>query len=792
MENRRTPDEDLTFSSNVNTTGAPRTTQSSVSNLHQSCAAFPFTSHSSTTSLPRHPSSRHPSYSTLSHSHFTQQRPHPSSSDHSLQPLAASSYPPPTSTSAPTTAYRPLSGPSSSNPSMIVSALSFYDPAHASDVPDYHQLSRWDVPFDPSLPGAVDNALVPRDSTFLSGSASTGGDDFQLIHSVTGFGFRRANAPSDGSQLHPQQPTLSQQQRRQIVPIPRRQTAPRHHDPTETQVQVQAERREQRKAENQTREGYPASQELANQRLQELLSLNPSSSYTPPPQSQSQSHRLQSRELETAFPTSQDQPIISDAHSALVEYQIQGTSFSSASDLVTAQNAPYLHRPTEQYPLSSAGSEAAVGITVEHVNVPPGMYYNVQASHSLSSLHDAYPLASRPYPQTHTHSSPHSSFSGFTPPTHSNTPASDTGYGSYPSYPSHHLTSRISDSSSARANTSGVVYTGAGGHSALSPAGSYGSYRGTNTTSSLDEASGSGRASGASSGLIGSGSSQVSEMLSNTSRTMGMMESRGYGSQYPVEDESRSALPVQERREGVSGQGGGSDGHLHGQGRGHAHSTSSSTVTASPPHLRRGSSGVPMAGVFPRSDFGSGSAQPGYSAQPSHPHYGLARQQPQPHAQALAHMRASQGQYPEAISASHTTPASGIANPLGRSEFQAQTQRMAEPQGQARTAVPATHAPAVRTSTKRTRAPKRPRPAAAVGIGTGASRGNVVESDDDSDDDEIIEWVPGLDDGGGPGFGGGAGAGEPGGTGGGTAQAAPGLPGGRKCVTLLFLWSPMM
>ncbi|KAF8547757.1 hypothetical protein OG21DRAFT_849321 [Imleria badia] len=103
---------------------------------------------------------------------------------------------------------------------------------------------------------------------------------------------------------------------------------------------------------------------------------------------------------------------------------------------------------------------------VEHVNEHPGMYYDVQAS--LSSLvrpiflyrlsfpflvyigtrrgpisagcldlrsfilvifgqHDAYPLASRPYPQTHTHSSPHSSCSGFTPLTHSNTPASDTG-----------------------------------------------------------------------------------------------------------------------------------------------------------------------------------------------------------------------------------------------------------------------------------------------------------------------------------------------------------------------------
>ena len=47
----------------------------------------------------------------------------------------------------------------------------------------------------------------------------------------------------------------------------------------------------------------------------------------------------------------------------------------------------------------------------------------------IFAQHDVYSPASGAYPQTHTHalSSPHSSFSRFTPPTHSNTPASDTG-----------------------------------------------------------------------------------------------------------------------------------------------------------------------------------------------------------------------------------------------------------------------------------------------------------------------------------------------------------------------------
>lgn len=288
MENRRTPDQDIALSSNLNTTGgkfsvcsyldrpspvlcriscqvltdlarsqfpsplltpplaAPGTT------LHERTTAFPSTLHSSTTSVPRLPS-----YSTLAHSQFSQHLPHPSG-DHSHQPLAPSSYPPP-STSAPTNAHRPLSGPSTSNSSMIVSGLSFYDPAHATAVPDYHELSRWDAPFDPSFPDVAADSLAPRDPAFLSGSTSV--DDFQFIHAATDFGLHRTNTPSGVSQLHPQRSSQLQQQRRQIVPIPRRQVAPRHRDPTETRGevqthplaigQVQAEQREQSKAENQ-------------------------------------------------------------------------------------------------------------------------------------------------------------------------------------------------------------------------------------------------------------------------------------------------------------------------------------------------------------------------------------------------------------------------------------------------------------------------------------------------------------------------------------------------------------
>ena len=72
-------------------------------------------------------------------------------------------------------------------------------------------------------------------------------------------------------------------------------------------------------------------------------------------------------------------------------------------------------------------------------------------------------------------------------------------------------------------------------------------------------------------------------------------------------------------------------------------------------------------------------------------------------------------------------------------------------------------------------------------IGIGPSGANVG-SDSDSDDDDI-EWIPGSDDGGGASGAGvnrSAGMSELGGTGGRLGQAAPVLPGGRKCVSVLF------
>ena len=142
---------------------------------------------------------------------------------------------------------------------MIVSGLSFYDPAHASAVPDYQHLSSWDAPFAPTFSDTVDNSLTSHDPVFLSGSTS--GDDFQSIQSATGFALHRASAPSGGIQLHPQQPSQSQQHHRQIIPIPRRQRGSRHHDLAGTQgpaqthplpsEQGQTEQREQRNAESQ-------------------------------------------------------------------------------------------------------------------------------------------------------------------------------------------------------------------------------------------------------------------------------------------------------------------------------------------------------------------------------------------------------------------------------------------------------------------------------------------------------------------------------------------------------------
>ncbi|KAH0835499.1 hypothetical protein J3R83DRAFT_9173 [Lanmaoa asiatica] len=269
MQNRRTPDEDISFPSNLNTTGgktstdlarshplfylsltlslaAPRT---SLSNLHESSAALPSASHSSSTH-------RHPHLS-------------------SHQAPATSFYPPSTSASAPPNTNRPLSDTSpATSSSMIVSALSFYDPAQASTIPDYHHITRWDAPFDPSF-SAVDNSLASRDSAFHVAppanlaSASPTDDDLQFLQGSTPFGFHRLQHQD----MHP----------RQIAPVPRRQRGPRHDDPTEARGHVsthppppaQVQGQTEQQVESHTQEHRPPTQELASQRLQELLSVSP-------------------------------------------------------------------------------------------------------------------------------------------------------------------------------------------------------------------------------------------------------------------------------------------------------------------------------------------------------------------------------------------------------------------------------------------------------------------------------------------------------------------------------------
>lgn len=299
---------------------------------------------------------------------------------------------------------------------------------------------------------------------------------------------------------------------------------------------------------------------------------------------------------------------------------------------------------------------------------------------------------------------------------------------------------------------------------------------------SLEEGSGSGNASGASSGMMERESSRLSE-ISETA-------SRGYGTQY-LASESTADIPLQERnQERVPGQAEAAREHEHAYARGvgHAYSSSLSTVTGSPPHPRGGSSDVQMGGVFPSPAFGSGSsypAQTNYSVHQTPPHYGSAQQHVQPQVPALVHTRISSQEPYQYGPVSALYPTSGFTSPQGRSNNQAQPRPMVEPQGQARVVAPTSRAPPVRTSTKRPRAPKRLRQDPSMGIGHAS---NMAGSDSDSDEDEI-EWIPGSDDGGGAS---GAGVnqnarmGELGGTGGRSGQAAPGPTGGRKCVSVLF------
>lgn len=128
---------------------------------------------------------------------------------------------------------------------MIVSALSFYDPAQASTIPDYSN-PRWDTSFEPSFSDNLHNPLNPRDSAFHtlpgnnSGTVSTRNDN--LLHHEAPFGSHRTGTFSRSSQLYPLPPSQSQHQgiqHRQVVPIPRRQRGLGLHHAAEAQSQVQ-------------------------------------------------------------------------------------------------------------------------------------------------------------------------------------------------------------------------------------------------------------------------------------------------------------------------------------------------------------------------------------------------------------------------------------------------------------------------------------------------------------------------------------------------------------------------
>lgn len=176
------------------------------------------------------------------HSHFIQPP-----SDRPHQSTAVSFYPPHI---PPTDASRPLSDPEPSGTSlpssMIVSGLSFYDPAHASNVPDY-QRSGWPASFDPSFSSTTGNPFTARDSAFNpasssnSGAASAGAQGFQFLSNPTEFDVHRRSPLTRQSRL-PHHPTQSHHQRihrRQIVSIPRQQPGLRHDDPTEGHGQFQ-------------------------------------------------------------------------------------------------------------------------------------------------------------------------------------------------------------------------------------------------------------------------------------------------------------------------------------------------------------------------------------------------------------------------------------------------------------------------------------------------------------------------------------------------------------------------
>ena len=205
----------------------PKTTHSSPNPLGSS-ASFLSVSHSN---IIAHP---FPSSTRVSRPPFAPQRQHHSPSDqHTVQPPATSFYLPATSasTSALTDINQPFSSTfssTSSNPSsMIVSALSFYDPAQASSIPD-HPNPRWDAPFDPSFTDSEHTSLIPRASVFQPATASISHESFPSLHSNTPF--------SRSSQFQAQSQHLAAQHRQSVLSgRPRR----RRH-PTELESQVQS------------------------------------------------------------------------------------------------------------------------------------------------------------------------------------------------------------------------------------------------------------------------------------------------------------------------------------------------------------------------------------------------------------------------------------------------------------------------------------------------------------------------------------------------------------------------
>ncbi|KAF9222142.1 hypothetical protein BS17DRAFT_881276, partial [Gyrodon lividus] len=513
MANSRTPDDDLTT---MNTSGAPAPSQSRISPLHDNPGGLA----SSNPTLFSHSfphQHQHTQYSLAASSQIQPPPPPPpppsSSSATQSNPISTSWFhqgPSITAsaTNQPTTSTStPISAPSHSSSSMIVSA-SFYDPTHASTIPQYQPLSVWDAAFDPSFsasPGGEGfytphaQGQTPTFSTATSAGAVSG---LQFVHTADAFAFHRGPA----------------QQQRQIAPAPRRRVGP-YNQGERPQGQAHAQAQAQGQAQSNSsrldvgalsgwdhmlviyeyaHRQHQTPQELANQRTQELLShTSPSSSYTSRSRGQqphSQSHQMQSQSQgqTTTFITAPQQGNTSGAYNAPGEYHVQsrpGPSFSSTQEYHPTQNESYAPPQTTEFYYPTTTTAAAAATNVEDVNEQTRMYYVVQASQSMPSLHSSiegvHPHTHASGPHAHSHSlSPHSPFSRFTPPMHTSTPTSDTGTGVY---------------------------------SSLSPAGSYQSYPGTTTTttttttgtsSSVDEPGGSGSGSGVSAagveGLYGS------------------------------------------------------------------------------------------------------------------------------------------------------------------------------------------------------------------------------------------------------------------------------------------------